>query len=340
MGRLSSKARLFLMEYTESFDSFEQAAVELQLVVSELVADLLVPIHVVTARAKRPSSLRSKCRRKNYDNPAVQATDLLAVRVITYSKNDIDDVARRLRTMLHVSETKSRDARKELAENEFGYRSIHLVARLRGHDARGVAIGRSWFEVQVRSILDHAWSEIEHEAVYKSGVLFPADVRRRFKAVAASLEVLEDAFVALAAEHDKLIIRYRGEYLAGTSMEQRFDVARLEAFLEIEFPSGVGWRAAAKAGNPFPHGSANTAIEALDAANLVTGRRLAAILAGESFRNAVLEFAAIERIAPETASHLAIVVLAVAVARPRLLKEQFPDILFSPSVAAAAKLTL
>ena len=146
--------------------------------------------------------------------------------------------------------------------------------------SRLVGVG---LKCQVRSILDHAWSEIEHEAVYKSGVLFPADVRRRFKAVAASLEVLEDAFVALAAEHDKLIIRYRGEYLAGTSMEQRFDVARLEAFLEIEFPSGVGWRAAAKAGNPFPHGSANTAIEALDAANLVTGRRLAAILAGESF---------------------------------------------------------
>jgi ppGpp synthetase/RelA/SpoT-type nucleotidyltranferase len=329
---------LFLTKYAETFDSFEAAAVELQLVVSQMLADLLVPIHIVTARAKRPSSLRIKCRRKDYANPAVQATDLLAVRVITYSKNDIDDVARRLRSKLHVSEAKSRDARKELAENEFGYRSVHLIARLRAPGALDhAAIGKRWFEVQVRSILDHAWSEIEHEAVYKSGVRFPSDVRRRFKAVAASLEVLEDAFVALAAEHDKLISQYRGEYLAGASMDQPFDVARLEAFLEIKFPSGVGWRAAEKGGSPFPHGSASTAIEALEAANLVSARRLAAILETESFRHSMLEFAAIERIAPEAASHLAIVVLAIAVAQPRLLREQFPDILFSPSVAAAAK---
>ena len=67
------------------------------------VADLPLSIHVTSARAKRPASLRSKCRRKRYVNPAVQVTDLLAVRVITYFKDDLDAVATRLRTAVQVS---------------------------------------------------------------------------------------------------------------------------------------------------------------------------------------------------------------------------------------------
>lgn len=300
--------------------------------------DILAPIHVVTARAKLPSSLRSKCRRKGYNNPATQATDMLAVRVITYFKRDVNDIAARLRAVLRVSQAKSRDTRKELAENEFGYRSVHLVARLRPADAAELtAVGSRWFEVQVRSILDHAWSEIEHEAVYKSGVHYPIEVRRRFKALAASLEVLEDTFAGLTDEHDKLIARYKAEYSSGLSIDQRFDVARLEAFLELKFPSSLGWRAAERDGRPLLHGTAFAAIEALDAAGMRTARRLGPVLQMEKFRDAISAFAAIEQIAPESASHLAIVVLALAVTRPRLLMQQFPDIIFSPAVAAAAR---
>jgi putative GTP pyrophosphokinase len=103
-------------------------------------------------------------------------TDLIAVRVITYFGHDIDRIERELQAQLEVSERKSRDARKALAEDRFGYRSVHLIARLRRPlvPPGRSAIRRRWFEVQIRSILDHAWSEIEHEAVYKSGVMFPS----------------------------------------------------------------------------------------------------------------------------------------------------------------------
>jgi ppGpp synthetase/RelA/SpoT-type nucleotidyltranferase len=337
--RLSKKAQLFVSRYAAKEGLFKQAASQLQLFVTETIADLPLPIHVTIARAKRPASLRSKCRRKGYINPAVQVTDLLAVRVITYFKDHLDAVAERLRQVLDVSEAKSRDTRKDLAENEFGYRSVHLVARLRRSEASTrSALGRRWFGVQVRSILDHAWSEIEHETIYKSGISYPSAVRRRFKAVAASLEVLEDAFAALSHERDKLIDQYRSDYSVGRALESPFDVARLQAFLEWSRPSGVSWRLAEQKGVPFAPGTSAAALEALESAGLSTARRLSALLNTQQFKDAVLDFAAMEGIAPAATSHLAVVVLAVAVSKPALLQQQFPEMLFSPSVSVAAKL--
>ena len=47
----------------------------------------------------------------------------------------------------------------------------------------------------------------------------------------------------------------------------------------------------------------------------------------------VTDFAALEGIEPNQTAHLALVVMAVAVARPKVLKHQFPEMLFSPSIA-------
>lgn len=341
MPRLVKKAQAFLNRFADNRETYILAAAKLQGFIAKSIADLPIAIHVTVARSKTAASLRRKCRQKGYKNPAVQVTDLLAVRVITYFKGDVDAVADRLRRLLDISERKSRDARKQLTENQFGYRSVHLIARLRPRSAEEQPeIGRRWFEIQIRSILDHAWSEIEHEIIYKSGIEYPKDVRRRFKALAASLETLEDSFAILATERDKLIEGYALDYRNGVATNKRFDVARMQACLEVLRPSGVSWRAAEKSANPFPHGIAPAALEALGACALNTARRLQRVIGSKRFRETVMRFASLEGIASDTVSHLAIIVLAVAVTKPDLLREQFPDIVFSPVVTKAANIAL
>jgi len=290
----------------------------------------------VAARAKSIDSLRDKLRRKHYSRPEREVTDLLGLRVITYFARDIDAVAAELGVHLDVSERKSRDVRRELEEDQFGYRSVHLISRLRPTDAkRGGyrALRRRWFEVQIRSILDHAWSEIEHETVYKSGVTFPSEVRRRFKAVAGSLEVLEHAFSDLVGERDNLVERYKQEYEARGGMEELFDASRLMAYLEVCRPDGVGWRAAEKTRAPFKKGLVTAALEALEVTRLSSARRLGMVMNTKRFVRAISNFAAAEGISPESASHVAVVVLAVACVKPSVLQIHFPEMLFSRSVA-------
>jgi hypothetical protein len=53
-----------------------------------------------------------------------------------------------------------------------------------------------WFEVQITSILRHAWSEIEHPW-YDLKEAFPPDIKRRFARMAALLEIAESEFLTL-----------------------------------------------------------------------------------------------------------------------------------------------
>ncbi len=58
-----------------------------------------------------------------------------------------------------------------LQEERFGYQSIHYLVKLKGERAR-LAEYRNLkdgvVEIQIRTILQHAWAEIEHDIQYKS----------------------------------------------------------------------------------------------------------------------------------------------------------------------------
>ena len=335
MPSLRPRDRAFLRKYQTEFTRYTKAAVEAHRHIEAALSGIVLPIHAVTYRPKTVNSLRGKLRRKRYHNPQSGVTDLVGVRVITYFGRDIDRVANTLRSRLEISERKSRDARAELQENQFGYRSIHLIAKfpLSAMRIEGFQKLRcSWFEIQIRSILDHAWSEIEHEVVYKSGIEYPSDVKRRFKAVAGSLEVLEHAFHELSAERDGLIDRYKHEYKQGIGGERRLDVARLQAFLEVTFPSGLSWRKAEQQGTPFPSGLAVASVDALDVVRLRTAGKLHEVLKTSRFKRMLRDFSSLEGINPHEVSHLAVVVLAVASIRPQVVRVQFPEMLYSPSI--------
>lgn len=55
-------------------------------------------------------------------------------------------------------------------------------------------------EVQVRSVLQHAWAEIEHDLGYKSETNIPRLLRRRFSRLAGTLELADDEFTRIRRE--------------------------------------------------------------------------------------------------------------------------------------------
>ena len=52
-------------------------------------------------------------------------------------------------------------------------------------------------EIQIRSILQHAWAEIEHDLGYKAGSQVPAPIRRRFSRLAGLLEIGDSEFAQI-----------------------------------------------------------------------------------------------------------------------------------------------
>ncbi len=159
-------------------------------------------VHSVTARAKDPASLARKLARpdRNYGE-LWSVTDLLGLRVITYFEDDVDEVGRLLQGRLRIDLSRSNDKRARIEPRVFGYRSLHYVFGIADHRAGLPDAARA--EIQVRTLLEHTWAEIEHDLGYKAPGAVPAAMRRRLSRLAGLLEIADHEFVAIRDELDE-----------------------------------------------------------------------------------------------------------------------------------------
>ncbi len=194
-------------------------------IIRELLTSILkskdITPHSITSREKSPSSLKEKIQRdsKNYDNPLKEITDLAGVRIITYFSEDVDKIIPLIEKEFKIDKDNSVDKRKKTDPSTFGYVSVHLVVEL--SDERKKLPEYSSYvdmkcEIQVRTILQHAWAEIEHDIVYKSNEEIPFELRHRFASLAGLLEVADREFEQLRKEE----IRVREEIRKSIINEQ------------------------------------------------------------------------------------------------------------------------
>ncbi len=200
----------------------------------------------VTGRTKSVASFAEKVARRSdgqllYDDPLTQITDVVGVRVITYVRDDVDAVAEVLAEQLTV--TIDRDLGQETAqEGRFGYASRHLLLDLDGSaDGPAAPALGGVAQVQVRTVLQHAWAEFEHDIRYKGTV--PAEhvgeFDRRFTLAAGLLELADREFSEIRE-------RLRGatpepvDVVVVVDDDPRLDQRELAAFLAGQY-SDAAW---------------------------------------------------------------------------------------------------
>lgn len=323
---------MFLDDHQGHQNEMEDAAALAREIVNRVVSETGVFVHVVSGRAKQVDSLRGKLRRKQYKTPSKQVTDLIGVRVITYYRDQVDIVIEALKKNFEIDSKRSVDKRQDLGLRDFGYSSVHLIARsgpISKLNPRFRALKGRWFEIQVRSVLEHAWAEIEHEVVYKSGIKQPDEVRRRFAALAGTLELLDKEFLALREERQLLINAYADDYSKHKHWRKAFDVASLRGFLK-DFHRRRHWPMDDDA--DAVAGAESSCVEALMSAGLSTPSSLTALFKTSRYRTAINSFAALKGIATYEVSPLARVVVAVLVKDMKLVRDHFPEIMFDSAL--------
>ncbi|MBV8256067.1 MAG: hypothetical protein JO154_25955 [Chitinophaga sp.] len=155
-----------------------------------------IKIHGISYRAKGLDSLLKKIDKKSKYNLLEEVTDLCGVRVITYLESDVEKVYEIIKQTFAVDKDNSVDKRNKDADS-FGYKSLHIVTSLldtwssAGIYARFTGLKA---EIQVRSILQHAWAEIEHDLGYKADEELPYELKRGFHRLAAGLESADKEF--------------------------------------------------------------------------------------------------------------------------------------------------
>jgi ppGpp synthetase/RelA/SpoT-type nucleotidyltranferase len=193
-----------------------------------------VHTHQITYRVKDKESLATKIVRKNYKYQDInEITDLVGFRIILYFEDDINEVERIISKEFNVDRFNSVDKRDVDAE-KFGYRSLHYVVSLNERRLELPEYKRFEnikFEIQIRSILQHSWAEIEHDIGYKGANEIPRTARRTFYRIAALLEQADIEFVKLKQE----LRRHESKLIQEMTAETKgllIDKASLKAFIQ------------------------------------------------------------------------------------------------------------
>jgi ppGpp synthetase/RelA/SpoT-type nucleotidyltranferase len=174
------------------------------------------PEAFVQARAKAVSSFAEKAARKfeKYPDAVNQMTDLCGARVIVQTAEQVRAVRSFIEGNFEILE--SEDKGLLLSKDEFGYRDMHYIVRLRPDrvDAIGftpeeqAAINDKRAEIQVRTWLQHAWADTLHDRIYKNKLKLSTDITRTGALLAALMEEGDRNFNVLADDLDGLIANY------------------------------------------------------------------------------------------------------------------------------------
>lgn len=239
-------------QYSSSIAFYEAVTSQFQSMLSLLLRQETLHIHSISGRTKDSQSLRGKiARHKNKYKQLTDITDLCGFRIITYYEDEVDKIAALLRRYFSIDEENSVDKRKKLAADEFGYTSLHLIVNL-PVNAKGICLSTRdricKVEIQIRSILQHAWAEIEHDLEYKNPQGTSADIRRRFSRMAGLLEVADQEFTSIrdtvsepAADLQAIPAAVQAPEPAVRSFAGESSFHALREFLR-EFPN-LGWAA-------------------------------------------------------------------------------------------------
>ena len=167
---------------------------------ARLRAEPGLDLHSVTSRVKARGSLAGKLARPDKTYRSLwDVTDLFGLRVILFFEDSVDRVARIVESELAPDYARSVDKRRQRDAGGFGYRSLHYVCSFGGEALPPAAR----FEIQLRTALQHAWAEIEHDLGYKAEDRIPVAARRRFSRVASLLELADSEFVAVREDLER-----------------------------------------------------------------------------------------------------------------------------------------
>lgn len=166
-----------------------------------------ISYHIVASRAKEIESVQIKSNNDKYSDPIKEIQDFAGIRVITYVEDEVAQVCKVIEENFNIDKENSSNKSDDLGIDKVGYKSVHYIAKLKDDRLKLPEYqqykGKS-FEIQIRTILQHAWAEIEHDRNYKFSGKLPHDISRRFKILSGALEMADREFNSISKEIDTI----------------------------------------------------------------------------------------------------------------------------------------
>lgn len=189
-----------IAEFEKELKQYENFCDKMDILLKELLEQENISYHSIENRVKEKNSLSRKIDGKNKYQHLSEITDIVGLRIISYFETDVEKIVALLSKEFKIDEVNSIDKKKILDPDRFGYLSYHIICSINDERAQ-LREYKNYkdlkFEIQVRTILQHAWAEIEHDIGYKSNIAVPREFRRKFSRIASMLEIADDEFSRL-----------------------------------------------------------------------------------------------------------------------------------------------
>ncbi len=179
-------------------------------------------------------------KKKNKDYSPNDMTDLAGIRVITLIESDVQKVGELIHSLFNVHPEDSINKSASLGEDKVGYRSVHFVCDI-GESREALlewkALKGLCFEIQVRTALEHAWAEIEHDRGYKLGGKLPSHLSRRFSLLSGLLESADLEFNRLTVEIEEYAQTVKQEIQENNQIDIELSTIGIRTLLQHIFPN-------------------------------------------------------------------------------------------------------
>ena len=232
--------------YAELQPMVEELAGRLAAWLTTVLDDAGINYQYIAWRGKSVASFAAKTAkavdgRPVYPDPLRDITDQIGARVITYVTSDVAAVAEVVKDQLGV--VRDLDLGQATAnQGRFGYVSRHLQVSLDPvwlGSLPSDSVGVPSAQIQIRTVLQHAWAEFEHDIRYKGTIpqALAPDLNRRFTLAAGLLELADREFEVI---RDRVREQMADEAPETDETDPRIGNQELAAFLAGHYPD-AGW---------------------------------------------------------------------------------------------------
>ena len=232
------------LKYETELGLYEDFALSVASVLERCLEEKHIKSQSISYRAKDPDEFERKAARPvpgsvtaKYSDPLTQITDKVGVRVITYFLHNVDEIDELVPGEFEVIE---RTLKASDEPDRFGYRSLHFLVKYLDNRTQLTEYRRFKgliAEIQVRTVLQHAWAEIEHDIRYKSPSLLPDSVSRRFGSLAGLIEIADREFQAIEDEDRAIREDARRNLREGRLGVIEITPDSLQAYLDLKYGS-------------------------------------------------------------------------------------------------------
>jgi len=200
MNILEIKINEFKKDYDANYKYYHSALVFFMEQISAIKG-----VETVSGRVKDYDECITKFKRKylptiNANNTSYKIydylSDFIGIRAICYYLEDVNAIRASLKTFFYEVDSSNKTMLLEKTENKFGYKSLHLDLSLRKNGSIKTAKSKYFklhFELQIRTVIQDAWSVLDHKIKYKKSI--PLNLKRRINRLSALFEIADDEFL-------------------------------------------------------------------------------------------------------------------------------------------------